>query len=161
MGERYRADLVDAFEDVKESVRRTEGLSRAGLMLGLQELGSSPGGFIGGYYTLYSNLIVMNQTSLRRILETDPSLMRPYSYHVLLHEYIHSLGFFDEDTTRRKTYDVTRTTFGEGHTATRMACDMKPYFPNLVYPSIGFSSDCAPIELVEGFDHGNYRQYIS
>jgi len=159
--EQYRRDLVEAFEDVKESVRKAEGVSRAGLMLGLQELGSSPQGFIGGYYTLFSNLIVLNQTSIRRILETNPPLMRPYSYHVLLHEYIHSLGFFDEDTTRQKTYEVSTKTFGEGHTATRMACDMEPYFPNLVYPSVGFTSASTPIELVEGFDHGNYRQYIS
>jgi len=162
MAETYKNDLVEVFEDVKEAVRTTEGLSRAGLMLGLQELGSSPHGFVGGYYMTYSNLIVLNKTSLTRIMETNPQLLKPYAFHVLLHEYIHSLGFFDEETARRLTYEVSMRTFGENHTVTEMARDIRKYFPNLVHPSIDFRpAGAPPIEAVEGFDKSSYRQYIT
>jgi hypothetical protein len=162
MEESYLKDLVDVFEDVKEAVRKSDGGSRAGLMLGLQEMGSSPEGFIGGYYTLYSNLIVMNKTLLERIVETDPTILRPYAFHVLLHEYIHSLGFFDEETARRKTYEISSSVYGECHIATEMARDMRPFFPNLVYPSFGWQPrDPGPVELVRGFDKTSYQGYIS
>jgi hypothetical protein len=162
MEETYLKDLVDVFEDVKEAVRKTGGGSRAGLMLGLQEMGSSPDGFVGGYFTLYSNLIVLNKTLLGRIAQTDPAILRPYAFHVLLHEYIHSLGYFDEETTRRKTYEVSSSVCGKSHIATEMAQDMRPFFPSLVYPAFGFRPrDPGPIELVKGFDRTSYQRYIS
>jgi len=52
--------LIENFELVKEAVRKSEGRSRAGLMLGLQELGSSMIGFIGAYYQIASNIIIVN-----------------------------------------------------------------------------------------------------
>ena len=46
--------LIETFEGVKKIVRKSEGQSRAGLMLGFQELGSSLDGFIGAYYPSFS-----------------------------------------------------------------------------------------------------------
>jgi len=134
----YKKDLIDIFESVKEVVRKQEGRSRAGLMLGLQELGGSPRQFVGAYYPIHSNMIVMNKTPLRRISETEPYLLKPYSFHVLLHEYIHSLGIFDETLTRRKTYEICREEFGEEHPTTEFSRDMTKFFPNLVYPYQGW-----------------------
>ena len=111
-------NLIEIFEMVKEAVRKSEGRSRAGLMLGLQELGSSLNGFIGAYYPVASNIIVVNQTPIRRIIETKPQLMKPYGFHVLLHEYIHSLGFLDEEITKRKTYEISKDNFGKKHVIT-------------------------------------------
>jgi len=45
-----KQELIEIFENVKEVVRINEGRSRAGLMLGLQELGASLSGFVGAYY---------------------------------------------------------------------------------------------------------------
>ena len=59
-------NLIDIFENVKDAVRKSEGRSRAGLMLGIQELGSTLNGFIGAYYPVASNIIVINKTPLRR-----------------------------------------------------------------------------------------------
>lgn len=155
-------DLVEVFEQVKETVRKTEGKSRAGLMLGLQELGSTMQGFIGGYYPVGSNIIVMNRTPLRRINETDPALLLPYSFHVLLHEYIHSLGILDEELTRRKTYEISRRSFGEKHVVTELSKDMTKFFPSLVYPVYGWGpQEASPIELVRGFDKSATQPYIA
>ena len=158
-----KQNLIETFEDVKEVVRKSEGRSRAGLMLGLQELGSSLNGFIGAYYPVSSNIIVMNKTPLRRIIDTNPKLFDPYVFHVLLHEYIHSLGFLDERTTKLKTYEISKEHFGEDHIITQLSTNMRKFFPNLVYPVYGWlpSRNVPTIEIVHGFDRSNTSNYIT
>jgi hypothetical protein len=157
-----KKSLVSSFEDVKDAVRKTEGRGRAGLMLGLQELGTSSTCFVGAYYYMDSNMIIVNKTPLRRITESFPSLLEPYCFQVLLHEYIHSLGVQDEEFTREKTYDVCRKILGEGHQATLLAKDMSAYLSYLTYPGLGWTPQGSPpIEKVEGFDESNTRPYIS
>ena len=159
-----KQDLIDTFEQVKETVRKTEGRSRAGLMLGLQELGASLQGFgfIGAYYPVASNIIIVNRTPLRRITETNPKLLQPYIFHVLLHEYIHSLGFLDEYTTEKKTYEISKKQFGENHPITKLATNITKFFPNLVYPIHGWmpQKETPLIELIHGFDRSNINSYI-
>ena len=131
-------------------------------MLGLQELGSSPAGFIGGYYPVSSNIIVMNKTPLRRIRETNPNLLKPYTFHILLHEYIHSLGVLDETATRQLTYEISSRKFGDEHPATQLSVNIHKFFPNLVYPLHGWRPvGEVPVELVKGFDRSSYRNYIA
>jgi len=64
-------NLINTFEEVKDVVQKEERLSRAGLMLGLQELGTSIDGFTGAYYPISSNIIVLNKTPIRRIIQTN------------------------------------------------------------------------------------------
>ena len=158
-----KQNLIEAFEGVKEAVRKSEGRSRAGLMLGLQELGTSPNGFIGAYYPMSSNIIVVNKTPLRRIIDINLKLFKPYVFHVLLHEYIHSLGFLDERTTERKTYEISKDNFGKKHAITQLSINMKQFFPNLVYPNYGWlpPEKIPAIELVYGFDRSNTSNYIT
>lgn len=131
-------------------------------MLGLQELGSFPNGFIGAYYPINSNIIVMNKTPLRRIKEPNPNLLEPCSFHVLLHEYIHSLGVIDEYVSEKKTYEVSRKYFGEGHIVTEFSRNIEKFIPNLVYPFYGWVPEKEnPIELVKGFDKSSTRYYIA
>lgn len=160
--EDVKALLVESFEEVKDAVRKVEGRGRAGLMLGLQELGSSPAGFVGAYYMMHGNLIVMNKSPIRRITETEPDLLAPYSRHILLHEYIHSLGLADEDATRQKTLEVSAGAWGHDDVATKLAVDLRPYFPVLTYPGFGWAPEAgAPIERVDGFDRESTRGYIT
>ena len=158
-----KQNLIEIFENVKEVVRKSEGRSRAGLMLGLQELGSSLNGFIGAYYPVSSNIIVMNKSPLRRIIDTNPKLFDPYVFHVLLHEYIHSLGFLDEKTAELKTYEISKEHFGEDHIITQLSTNMRKFFPNLVYPVYGWLPlrNVQTIEIVHGFDRSNTSNYIT
>ena len=159
---RTKEDLINTFESVKEAVRKTKGSSRAGLMLGLQEMGASLNGFIGAYYPINSNLIVMNKTPIRRIKETNPGLLQPYSFHVLLHEYIHSLGVFDEHATAKRTYEICSQYLGEEHLATEFSKNMGKFLPNLVYPYYGWQPETeGMIELVKGFDRSSTSPYIA
>ena len=77
--------IADVFEIVKDSVRHVIDRDRAGLMLGLADLGNVSNGFLGGYYQIASNAIIMNKNPLRRIQETNPELFKPYVFYVLLH----------------------------------------------------------------------------
>ena len=114
-------EVGDIFEIVKQSVRESLGRSRAGLMLGLSPLGWSPQGFVGAYHQVGSNLIVMNSSLLKRISKESPDKLKYYTYHLLLHEYLHSLGILDEGRVRAVTLMVSSEIFGEKHMVTKIA----------------------------------------
>jgi hypothetical protein len=158
-----KKDLIDSFEKVKSIVKKEEGFSRAGLMLGLQELGTNINGFIGAYYPVSSNIIIMNKTPIRRLLETKPNLFMPYSFHILLHEYIHSLGFLNENIARQKTKTISEKYFGLNHTITQFSTNIRKFIPNLIYPINGWMPQNinSEIEIIKGFDKTNTEFYIS
>ncbi len=148
--------LPDIFELVKKAVERELGKKRAGLMLGLSELGGTRSGWIGAYYPVSSNIIVMNKTSLRLIEETNPSLTKSYSFHILLHEYLHTIGIIDERKTRQKAVEISRTMFGSDHPTTKMAENITQFFDYIVYPVFGWiPPKQSELELVEGFDRSS------
>ncbi len=131
-----RADTIpDIFEMVKDLIWRKLKKSRAGLELGIVELGNEPEMLLGAYYLTGSNMIVMNETPLKRIQETNPKLLKPYIFSILLHEYIHSLGYFDEEFVKNLTLDICQRTFGDNCMITDLAKDLKQFFPYLIYPS--------------------------
>lgn len=152
--------LADIFEVVKTAVQQTTGMSRGGLMLGLADLGNDPRGFFGAYHPVGDNIIVMNKTPLKRIRETHPELYEPYAFHILLHEYLHTLGYIDEEIVKKKTYQITESVFGPDHLATQIATDTLKFIPNLSYPNVAWQPQDIRIELVEDFDRSSVC-YIS
>ena len=146
--------LADIFEVVKAAVWESHRKSRAGLMLGLANLGNHPQGFFGAFYPVGSNVIVMNKIPLERIKETKPELYKPYIFHILLHEYLHTLGYLDENGVRRLAHEITKQVFGEEHLATKIAKDTTLFFKHLVYPDAAWQPDDMNLELVDGFDRG-------
>jgi hypothetical protein len=148
--------LPDVFELVKKAVERELGKKRAGLMLGLSELGGTRSGWIGAYYPVSSNIIVMNKTSLRLIENTNPSLLKSYSFHILLHEYLHTIGIIDERQTRQQAAEISRKLFGPEHATTKMAEDISKFFDYIVYPVFGWiPPKQSPLEIVEDFDRSS------
>ena len=147
--------LADVFELVKRAVERDVGYARGGLMLGLADLGNHPQGFIGAFYPVATNVIVMNKVPLARIKETNPDLYRAYAFHVLLHEYLHSVGYLDEVQCRQKVFDISGQLFGDHHPVTQIAADVSKFFPSLVYPDLAWQPQALSIELVPGFDRGS------
>ncbi|MDD5148583.1 MAG: hypothetical protein PHH08_03925 [Candidatus ainarchaeum sp.] len=149
-------DFSDIFELVKEVAEKALGRTRAGLMLGIAELGQTAGGFIGGYHEMDSNLIVMNATPLRRIKETNSGLFKPYCFHVLLHEYLHALGFIDEEKVRSLTAGISSRFFGGSHLATMISKDVSRFMPGLIYAGLNLIPKKEPtLFIVQGFDKGN------
>lgn len=154
-------DLPDIFEIVKTAVRKSTGMERPGLMLGLANLGGGPEGLIGAFYPIATNIIVMNTLPLKRIKETDPTLYKPYVFHILLHEYLHTLGIIDEAATRKKSLEISAEIFGKDHVVTQLAVDLSRFMPKLVYPVYGWQpSEEYQLELVRGFDRSSTASYI-
>lgn len=148
-------DLPDIFEAVKAAVHQTTGECRGGLMLGLADLGNHPGGFLGAFYPVGTNIIVMNKIPILRIEQTKPELYKPYVFHVLLHEYMHALGYLDEKIVRKKVYEISQKIFGSEHLTTKMAENILPFFPNLIYSELTMQPDEVNIDLVDGFDRSS------
>ncbi|MFH1322732.1 MAG: hypothetical protein ABIH80_02720 [Methanobacteriota archaeon] len=147
--------LADIFEVVKAAVWESRRKSRGGLMLGLANLGNHLQGFFGAFYPVGSNVIVMNNIPLERIKETRPEIYKPYIFHVLLHEYLHTLGYLDESGVRKMVLEITIDVFGKEHLATGIAADTQHFFHNLVYPGVAWQPDDMRMELVPGFDRGS------
>ena len=154
-------NLPDIFELVKDAVRNYTGWQRAGLMLGLADLGGGTEGFVGAYYPVASNIIVMNSLPLKRIESAEPVLYKPYVFHILLHEYLHALGMLDEVATRARVLEISRALFGEGHVVSQIAADLSKFIPRLMYPTPDWSPpEDAGLQLVKGFDRSSTDPYI-
>ena len=150
--------LADIFEIVKDVVRKVMNTGRAGLTLGLAELGGGEDFWVGAFYPVGSNTIIMNKTSLRRISETNPHLYNAYAFHIFLHEYLHSLGYIDEKQTKNLVYWISREIFGEDHVVTQMALDMRKFFPNLTYPMADYTPqnlETLELEMIRDFDRSS------
>lgn len=155
------ADYTALFRIVKRVVEQQLRRSRAGMMLGLASLGLSPSGFLGGYFILGSNAIVLNRDVLNYIKLKEPAWHNAYAFHVLLHEYLHTLGYFGEDEVRPLAYELSVQALGKAHKATRIAAAMAPgehgetpaFFRELVFPKFGVApARHSPIEIIKGFD---------
>ncbi|MHB8605301.1 MAG: hypothetical protein ACYDCK_08585 [Thermoplasmatota archaeon] len=154
--------LADVFDVVKRVVERELGKSRAGMMLALADFGASSNAFLGGYFVLGSNAIVLNRTVLRYVDAHAPRFSTPYAFHVLLHEYLHTIGYYGEDEVRPLALKLSERALGADHPATRIARAMSSdeaggelpaFFRDLVYPPWGWTPDRVPVlEIVKGFD---------
>lgn len=152
--------LADVFELVKDSVEKFLNAHRAGLMLGLANLGMRKGYFVGAFHPVGSNIIVMNRAPLDIAMRTtDKMVLNAYCFHLLLHEYLHALGYVDEEEVRDLTCNVCSLALGKDHPATVMSeRGIAFYFPKVTY----FSRDTPlprdlNIELIKDFDRSSVR----
>jgi len=116
---------------------------------------------IGAFHTMGTNGIVMNRTTLDTITHGARSMreINSYVYSILLHEYLHSLGYTEENDVRKLVYDVSLETFGPDHPATQIASRG----PGTMFPNelIGVSSNESPdVEVIPDLEKSSHR-YIS
>ena len=99
----------DIFALVKKAVKRSLGEHRVGLMLYLGNLPFK----VGAFHPLGTNDIVLN----RRLINAVKSKLgeKVYLFSILLHEYLHTLGYVDERQVRGLTYKVCVENFGSEH----------------------------------------------
>jgi len=123
--EKYRSRLEkaqgygDVWEIVKDTVKSSLGEYRVGMMLFLDDLPLR----LGAYHPLGTNNIVLNR-GLVHIVEAATNskrLVNSFVYVLLLHEYLHALGRAGESEVRPLVYQISRESFSENHTATRLA----------------------------------------
>ena len=147
----------DVFELVKKATERSLGMHRAGLTLVLGDIPNS----VGAYHELGSNAIVMNRNLLRIVERLSRSKVRKNSYifMILLHEYLHSLGYTDDRQVRLMSKKITNEFLGGKHIAGEMA--VKPldqFFPEL--SKFATFRDHRHFETVNRFDSSS-TSYIA
>jgi hypothetical protein len=150
------ADYDGVFRVVRDAVHRVLGVERPGLGLGLSNLPP----YVGAYWQVTGNLIVLNEGLVQamRANARSPLEFNSFVYVILAHEYLHSLGYLDERAVRKVTAHVTRSAFGDGHPATRMAeGDLWRLYPFLAYAPPG---DGRRLKVVPRFDLASTATYI-
>ena len=150
-------DFGDVFQLVKKSAERSLGQRRAGLMLYLARLPKH----IGAFHTVGTNGIVMNRNTLDVITHGARSLreINSYVYSILLHEYLHALGYIEERDVRKLVYDVSFETFGPDHPATQIASKG----PGAIFPDIVLNelpTDTPDVEVIPDIERNSHK-YIS
>jgi hypothetical protein len=111
-------DCRDVFALVKRSVRECMNQERTDIVLELVDLPLD----VGGAHPVGTNRIVMNQALLDLVVRHRSLLeVKAFVFSILLHEYIHSLGYLNEYETRRLVFLVSRSAFGSNHIATNLA----------------------------------------
>jgi hypothetical protein len=138
--------IKDVFALVKDAVEHVLGESRDGLDIGFVEMGNTHQ-CVFAFYPVGSNIIVMNKTPIRRIMETKPELLKPYVFTTLLHEYLHSLGYLDEAEVRQLACIISQKLFGDT-IAAELACNMEKYLKYLIYPE-GFPQLESEVQVLE------------
>ncbi|MEM1585951.1 MAG: hypothetical protein QXX99_00815 [Candidatus Bathyarchaeia archaeon] len=145
----------DIFDLVKKSVRKAIGLHRVGLLLYLKDLPPN----IGAYYQVGSNGIVLNRLLVNimgRYFLTKTEF-NSFIFSLLLHEYLHSLGFLDEENVRRLVYEISMKTFGVDHPATRIALGPpKVNISSLGSRGFGYND----FEIVKDFEKIEYEYIV-
>ena len=120
----------DIFEMVKEATERSLRMHRAGLTLVLGDIPNS----VGAYHEMGSNTIVMNRNILRIVesLAKSRSKRNAYVFMILLHEYLHSLGYTSDKQVRDLGKQITEAYLGNRHLAGEMAVHpLDQFFPDL------------------------------
>lgn len=150
-------DFGDVFEVVRDSVERVLGERRVGLSLGLTELPN----MVGAMHGVGSNMILMNRTILEFVNRSAKSRLEVNSfvYHILLHEYLHSLGYVDEKQVRVLTKKIATEMFGNDHLVARISAqDLWHFYPGI--RELGPGGMGKDVEIVNDFDKSS-TSYIS
>ena len=124
-------------------------MHRAGLTLVLGDIPND----VGAYHEMGSNSIVMNRNLLRIVekLSKGRSRRNSYVFMILLHEYLHSLGYTSDRQVRELGKVITDGYLGRRHVAAEMA--VKPL--DQFFPDVGkFSAfrDKGEYQTIRKFD---------
>ncbi|MDG6991530.1 MAG: hypothetical protein JRM99_08985 [Nitrososphaerota archaeon] len=147
----------DIFEMVKAATERSLKMHRAGLTLVLGDIPNS----VGAYHEMGSNAIVMNRNILRIVekLTRSRSKRNAYVFMILLHEYLHSLGYSSDSQVRDLGKQITEGYLGRKHMAGEMAVrPLDQFFPELEKLSV--FRDKGEYQTVHRFDSSS-TSYIA
>lgn len=116
---------------------------------------------IGAFHAFGTNGIVLNRKILKIMAKESESNkeFNLFIFSLLLHEYLHSLGYIDEIQVKELTYRIIKEIFGEDKNIIEIALKTPKLFlknsklSELVFPE-------SEMEIVFNFEDPNQR-YIS
>jgi hypothetical protein len=147
----------EVWEIVKDTVKVVLKKRRQGMMLFLDDLPLR----VGAYHPLGTNNIVLNRTLAQIVEATTKSrkLLNAFLYTILLHEYLHALGYLPEAEVRPLVAKISTACFGEEHVATRLA-KQGPWALLKGLPLDAVKAPKRVMEIVRDFEKTNQR-YIA
>lgn len=147
----------EIWEVVKETTKNILGKQRLGMMLFLDNLPLS----IGAYHPLGTNNLVLNRTLVQvaEAATNSRKLVNSFVYVLLLHEYLHALGYIAEEDVRPLVYQVAKKSFGEDTLVTKLA-EKGPWTLLRGIPLNIIQAPKRLMEIVKDFERSN-QKYIS
>jgi hypothetical protein len=154
----YRSKLkgaegyADVWAIVKESAKASLGKHRVGMMLFLDDLPLQ----LGAYHPVGTNNIVLNRKLVEIVEANTHSKLQvnAFVYSLLLHEYLHAIGYLSEDKVRYLVHRISQECFGKDHIVAELARSS----PWALLEGIKFDkpiSPKAPMKVVKDFDDSN------
>jgi hypothetical protein len=150
---RRRVDRAQNYDEIFELVKRIVeeqlGEHRAGLSLVLTGMPGS----VGAFYPVASNVIVVNKSlvdGLQKVTK-NPREINAFVFMVLMHEYLHSLGYLDEGEVRKIAERICKNALGQDHLTVKLAsANWMEMYPQL--QSISNQPFSRDFEVVQKFD---------
>jgi len=146
----------ELFDLVKRAVKKVLGRNRSGLMLYLGDMPLR----IGAYHPVGSNGIVLNRRVLDVISRSTGSIaeLNSFIFTLLLHEYLHSLGYLDEGDVNSLVHKISVDIFGTDHPTAQMASH--PPLSRVLPTDMHDESYSQTLELVRDFERSK-QPYIA
>lgn len=159
----YRSRLDKArgyneiWELIKETVKDSLKERRVGMLLFLDDLPLQ----LGAYHPLGTNNIVLNRTLVQLVEATtkEKRLVNAFVYTLLLHEYLHALGYVPEAEVRPLVYQVSEDCFGKDHVVTKLA-EKSPWALLKGVPLSRIEAPKRVIEIVKDFEKTDQRYIV-
>jgi hypothetical protein len=148
-------NIQEIFELVKKVCYDCLGKDQAGLLVGLSNLGIYENSFLGAFYSLNANTIVINRIPLFNIKQTKPEIYNSYVFYILLHEYLHSLGYLNETEVKKLTYEISLNYLGKDHLATKLASNIQAFLPYFLTTKTKVNLEDLSIDYLNGIDRKN------
>ena len=147
----------EVWELVKDNVKAVLERQRHGMMLFLDDMPLR----LGAYHPVGTNNIVLNRALLQIVEATTASkkLLNAFVYTLLLHEYLHALGYLEEAEVRPLVYRVSKACFGEEHIATKLA-ELGPWSILKELPLNSLQAPKRMIEIVKDFETTNHKYIV-
>jgi len=145
------------WEIVKDTVKVVLKKQRKGMLLFLDDMPLR----LGAYHPLGTNNIVLNR-ALVQIVEAATNsrkLLNAFVYVLLVHEYLHALGYIPEAQVRPLVYRISNECFGEEHIATKLA-EQGPWSLLRGLPLDTLRAPKQVMEIVKDFEKTNQRYIV-
>ena len=153
----YADNLRDVWDVVKDSVKEVLGHYRIGMMLFLDDLPLN----LGAYHPVGTNNIVMNRRLIEivEVATEDKNLVNAFIYNILLHEYLHAIGYLRESEIRTLLLQIAQECFGPDHIVTQLVT----VGPWSILKDIPLNAVEAPkrvMEIVKDFEESPQRYIV-
>ena len=147
----------EVWDLTKNNVKTVLKKVRRGMMLFLDDMPLR----LGAYHPVGTNNIVLNRSLVYIVEATTKSrtLLNAFVYVLLLHEYLHALGYLREGEVRSLVYKISKLSFGVEHITTQLA-KKGPWTLLQGLPLDSLKAPRRVIDIVRDFEKTNSKYIV-